>query len=359
MDKSLQETLSMKEALLAKGDDNYGKTLRECLEMFRKTELIELARVNNYAVKIGQSKNTIITELEHEITKAFQNMLDGMIKQDYFKIMDMLHFNNTAVSEIAAESYNFFEERGYVYFFYDNYRIDENDKFRLCFPKELQQRYLQWFDEEHYEEIIKRDTMHHFLLGMARLYGIFPKELFTQLWEKYNNGKLPDEKVLNKLLTSTNDRFSWYMGISDYIVIEDLIAGNLWKDVLRESAGKTYYIPSKQELCYYSLHEYEEDSSYYKDLYKFFRKKLKDEIRTDNAMISLSMVCVSDIKPNKLMKIIKEADIRFDNTKEVNEVLKMLEEFCNHTRKWSEKGYRPCELRDMKERYSTPSFSFL
>ena len=359
MDKNLQETLSMKNALLAKKDDNYGKTLRECLEMFRKTELVKLAHVNNYAVRGGQSKNTIITELEHEITKAFNNMLDGMIKLDYFKIMDMIHFNNTTVSEIAAESYNFFEERGYVYFFYDNYGIDENDKFRLSFPRELQQIYLHWFNEEHYKEITKRDTMHHFLLGMARLYGVFPKELFIQLWGEYNNGELPDEKILNKLLTCTGDRFSWYVGISDYIVIEDLIAGDLWKDVLKESTGKTYYIPSKQELCYYSLHEYEEDSCYYKDLYEFFHKKLKDEISTDNMMISLSIVSVSDIKPNELMRIINEADIRFDNIKESNRVLKILMEFCDHTRKWSEKGYRPCELRDMKEVYSASSFSFL
>lgn len=312
-------------------------TLSECLSYSTRDELVQIAVANGYPLKKSLRKQEMIDVLVNEITKAFNAMLDGMIMTQFESILLAIKYHQCQI--MPPDNLFYLTNRGFVYWM--TTKSKSEDAPTLLFPSELITLALGAFTEEGMAKVTERETIHLMLQAMSNLYGTFPVMLVQKLYQKYNNDKKINAKVLEKVLEPTLDRFQEFHQINDIIVPDFLMEEEAYQTILSQSEDMEYYIPTFEELLYYANHEIDEECEPYKKVYSFFQSKIKDIDTLDKLMKGLGCLCVQDAMPNYMMSEVNNAGVIFEDIEEANHLLHLLTDLSNHTIKWMYKGNTP------------------
>jgi hypothetical protein len=332
--------LEMKENLTKLVNGKKEVTLSECLSYSTRDELVQIATENGYALKKSLRKQEMIDVLVCEITKAFTDMLDGMIMTQFESIIFALRSHQTKI--MPPDNLYYLTNRGFVYWMAAGSKSEEAPT--LLFPSELIKLAFASFTEEGMSAVTERETIHLMLQAMCNLYGTFPVNLLHELYQKYNDNAKMNENVLGKVLEPSLDRFQEFYKINDYIVPDFLMEEEAYQTILSQSEGMEYYIPTFEELLYYASHEVNEECEQYKEVTSFFQTKIKDSNTLDKLMKGLGCLCVQDAMPNYMMSEVNNAGVIFGDVEEANKLLCLLTDLSNHTIKWVYKGNTPVAI---------------
>jgi hypothetical protein len=172
---------------------------------------------------------------------------------------------------------------------------------------------------------------------------VYDIEQFVRVWNKYHNEKLEYSQA-SKYLNNLKDQFDFFWKDGKYIIDEVFGTKEEYECLLEEVQNKPYYMPTEDDINIYEEELVDIDSKYYQDLKAFLGKKVKDEVDLDNLLFEMETVCVLEALPEDVINLMKEYEVFFTDTFEVNRFTQLYIDWHNHTRVWTNRGFMPMEL---------------
>ena len=317
-------------------------SLFESLNVQTKKDLIVLIERGGYkGIKKSMKKADVIKALEEAILDKFQCVLRAMTNEEFLLIAGAISANGISVAEALVPFYISFENKGFIQFFYGH--ID--NEYELVFPKELADAFLSFIQGGDIKDISERTEIDKCVKALCHLYGAYSDEQLDVVWKRlYNkplNLKLVDQVVELSEILSRN-----YFFIGGCFMEDFLYHQNLYFMVLEQGEGKEYYIPSREEVDYYSEHFFDEEDLRYKKLKKFLGKTFKlDDESCDELGRVLYLDSITGLaRPTSFMDFLNDEGLIFQTEKKLSEFLALYMDFTNNTRKWMNRGHRPDEV---------------
>ena len=336
--------LEMKEKLTKLVGEKETVTLSECLSYSTRDELVQIAVTNGYSMKKSLKKQEMVEVLVEQITNAFAKMFDGMLMDQFESVMLAMRLHQCQIT--PPDELFYFTNRGYVYWMATKSKKETEPT--LLFPQELMQIAFSYFTEECMAAISESETIYLMLQAMCNLYGTFPIALVHRLYKQYNGEVELKEEILTNVLRPSYDRVQEFHLIGDSIVPDYLVEEDAYQTIVKQSEGMEYYIPTLEELLYYTNHEVNEDCEQYQELLTFFQRKVTDESTLAKLMTGICCLSVQDAMPSHMMSEVNNAGIIFQDVEEANQLLCLLTDFSNHTIKWAYKGNTPVAVGKLR-----------
>ena len=186
-----------------------------------------------------------------------------------------------------------------------------------------------------------------YIMAMTHLYGMVAKkkvvEIYNQLHDKpirladvqaiYQN---PPAELAHAFVYTERDHF----------IHEVILESFEFDQMLHKKADKPYYIPEKEELLRYADGEYFEKTPQYKALITHLKKRYfqGDEQKAEEFTSELQLACEDGLDTEGIFNSLNEWDIPFDDLDQLNELLRYVMDFANHTRIWANNGHTPREI---------------
>lgn len=137
-------------------------------------------------------------------------------------------------------------------------------------------------DPEVYNEI------YTYIQAMVNLYGVIHREKVIEIINDQSDYQisLDDLKLIEEDESIRN--IETYIGIKgEYFVSALIMAFENFDEVMRQKAGKPYYIPEKEELLKYAHLEYFEVNEQFEAVRRFFRKRFWRKSRADELALEI------------------------------------------------------------------------
>lgn len=344
MNDTKQETLSNYNYSEAELAQKHPALLRECLAILDRATLLKV--INEVGCKMeADTPEGIIDETVVTILTKFAQFLDNITISEFEKILEMYQNHDKLLNpENSFKFYNFIIS-GFAFPF-GTAELQSTNEYKLIIPREIAQMFMGWYSEDKLKEIEMRTQLDKTALSLAHLYGVYPKELLSQIWNKHYSESKFDDKMFDGLLTISSN-YTGYVQREGYIMASffaDATVDADWRQLLELSKEKEYYIPTLEELQFYEDNEFDENEESYVNLDSFLKNKIKDDIKAANLMLMIVIGCVNDSQPGEFTEIINEAGVVFDSNDEARTMFGLLMKLSNNTRKWILKGYKPVEL---------------
>lgn len=183
-----------------------------------------------------------------------------------------------------------------------------------------------------------------YLKGCVNLYGYVTPRQFLKVYNRYNTPKIKKEDLLKwgyKLERHSYDSYTIYTNA--------IVCSRVGKEKLNQicyfQEGKKYYMPSEQEILAYSNDDYYEKTEYTEKLYQFLTQRIKLSIFASNSFISKLVWLIRTEEPISVQcGLFEPYEIEPKDMNEANQLLKIMKDLNNNSRKWANCGYTPKEL---------------
>ncbi len=200
-------------------------------------------------------------------------------------------------------------------------------------------------DPEVYNEI------YTYIQAMVNLYGIIHREKVIDIINKQNDYQisLDDLRLIEEDERTRN--IETYIGIKgEYFVSALIMAFENFDEVMRQKAGKPYYIPEKEELLKYAHLEYFEVNEQFEAVRRFFKKRFWRKSRADELALEIQRYCKSADSLANIGYLFENRELKIKNEKDVNELMGLIRELANNTRVPENNGFTPNEMAEFKNR---------
>jgi len=197
-----------------------------------------------------------------------------------------------------------------------------------------------------------------YVIALTNLYGVVDKEKVIEIYNMQNEpkSKVADVEFLmknNKDILRKNyvEVEGCYFAHEALFVIKDD-----FEQLLREKAGKPYYIPEKEILLRYKDDEYYEETAQTKKMYRFLEKYVYayNVNSVEDVFYEVLGHCQMEIQPIEIIQDLERIGVKFPTKKELIEALNLITDFYNNTRLWANNGFTPAELLEFEKPYLKP-----
>lgn len=238
---------------------------------------------------------------------------------------------------------------------------DPSDKF--CVFEEIKETFRKIDDEAFKAEQFKKGWMMECVQFFANYYGIAPVEILYELYrlrvkrssiEEMTDllEEMPIDLVECCIFSMQQMGFDHWpktdplysaIGLVVYFPIMD---DNELSYLHDQQMDKPFYIPSAGQIEEISRLGYEESSLAYRKLESFLIKKMK--MTCEKAAVWCVRVWADSHDgnaPEAIINVMSESDVKFENERQVDEVVDLVLNAYNNTRMIENRGYTPNELR--------------
>jgi len=184
---------------------------------------------------------------------------------------------------------------------------------------------------------------------MVNLYGVIHREKVIEIINEQNDYQisLDDLKLIEE--DESIRRIETYIGIKDeYFVSALIMAFENFDEVMRQKAGKPYYIPEKEELLKYAHLEYFEVNEQFEAVRRFFRKRFWRKSRADELALEIQRYCKSADSLANIGYLFENRDYKIKSEKEVSVLMELIMELANNTRILENNGFTPNEMEEIR-----------
>ncbi|WP_026894324.1 hypothetical protein [Clostridiisalibacter paucivorans] len=198
-------------------------------------------------------------------------------------------------------------------------------------------------DSEVYNEI------YTYIQAMINLYGVIHREKVIEIINKQNDYQinLNDLRLIEEDERTRN--IETYIGIKDeYFVSALIMAFENFDAVMRQKAGKPYYIPEKEELLKYAHLEHFEVNEQFEAVRRFFRKRFWRKSRADELALEIQRYCKPADSLANIGYLFENRELKIKNEKDVNELMGLIRELANNTRVPENNGFTPNEMEEIR-----------
>ena len=198
-------------------------------------------------------------------------------------------------------------------------------------------------DPEIYNEI------YTYIQAMINLYGIIHREKVAEIINKQNDYQISLDDLKSIETDERIRNIETYIGIKDeYFVSALIMAFENFDEVMRQKAGKPYYIPEKEELLKYAHLEYFEVNEQFEAVRRFFRKRFWRKSRADELALEIQRYCKSADSLANIGYLFENRDYKIKSEKEVSVLMELIMELANNTRILENNGFTPNEMEEIR-----------
>jgi len=314
------------------------KEILELRGITKLRQLGELLRVKYYGKRPRQELiSEIVDAMKHPaILRLFLNKLVKM-EWDFF-------LNATAQKEIQADClfidfYISAQHMGILQSFYHDNQLS------FVVPNEIKTTFKQLEESGYVAEKDFRDNLTGFAIAAINLYGVISQDDFAALYNSRNERQTNIDEMFSILVEQVYAEIGfcfWDEYIVDDAFEEDDFIGV--KRLLAERKGKPRYSPSYEELIRYTDWDYYEFTLQLEALQRHLTKFISDPDEVLNLLDMIHDCCIEEANPQTYFDLLASADVTFDDTKQVNEMIQLIVDVQNNTRLWCNNGYTSNEL---------------
>lgn len=212
----------------------------------------------------------------------------------------------------------------------------------IMIPKEVEEVYNTFKGTDFNEKRKKISYFIHCLRTAKLLYGIVPIDIFMKLINVNTDISMTKEEVREEIKNIPVE-------FADYLLIRDKIySKELWPDdgnLLLAQDNKEYYIPTLIEIMDIGLLGYLPDSKEMIKLKKFLQNKLEAmEDEADFACAIIQNIIREEGEISNIFNMLEELGLYFENERQIEEFIKLIDEVWNNTRMIVNRGFKPGEL---------------
>ncbi|WP_010293371.1 SEC-C metal-binding domain-containing protein [Clostridium senegalense] len=316
-------------------------SLKECLSDLTKNNLTDLAGIYEIVGRHKMKKDMLVDALCSKIQDA--NILQEdlvPVDDNGMKLLQELRDEKyIECTTMPVENYIFLYNIGMAFTY-----ISEN-KVYIVMPTEIKDVVKKINFEELAVKQERYRNVQEYLLAFSNLYGIFEIEFFMNIFNDNNDEKLDEKEFLYIL-----DKFAGSLGMVEFdderVIHQALLVNEGEYETLQElRKGKEYKILSKEELLKYADEDYVELTEEHIKLKKFLNEMCVD---TELAKETFEDICMglvdSDFDIQRVLFELDRRKIEIKSRKQLDEIVKLVANVSNNSRKWSNKGFTPKEL---------------
>lgn len=335
--------------------------LDDCLEVYTKDRLLNLAGDNGVDVKRSWNKDRIIADLSEEIMDRINERF-LLLGESSLQILQQFSDGEFESDEITEEVITFYlsvypvaVRMGLLY------SLDGEEDVITTIPIEVKDAldvFLANFDQiekEYRSEINVWEQIDEVLRVGVHLYGVLTSFTVVDLWEIRHpdfEEKLEEHlnfiKYLYDILPLIVAKNGYYF-LNDYIIGDSVFFGEAEveeyyyaRDDKWEEWHVTYYEPTQEDVQYYAKHSFDRRSFVYKRLRKFVMRRSED---VDMVMELIEGNITEGYELSALMEEIAAYELlQFDTEKQLEKFVDLYVELYNNSRLWENLGHTPKEM---------------
>ena len=192
-----------------------------------------------------------------------------------------------------------------------------------------------------------------YAISLTHLYGIVHKEKVLEIYNSQNDDKIDGQAISNVMKEAPRELKDNFVEIhKDYFVAESILEFRDFDEQLKQSKGKPYYIPEKEELLKYKDELYFEANKQYIALKDYIAENLLDgdDYKAQGICSDIQGICQFGFQINKVFDIFNNRNVNFKSEEQVNEVMQLVMDLANNTRIWENNGHTPQEIFEKYEK---------
>ena len=188
----------------------------------------------------------------------------------------------------------------------------------------------------------KINRYEEYIVAACNLYGMINIIKITDIYEKHNKETFNRTKISTDVLEA-----NFISEIDGYFVTEAL--EDNYSEHLKIIRGKPYYIPDKDIFLEHIDEGYFEDNPYMNEFRKYVYTLTDSNVKRENIIDSaLFQFMLSSRIQSVLDDIIDILDLVFDSEEEALVMYDHLVQLQNNSRMWTNNGYTPLELGEIR-----------
>lgn len=313
--------------------------IRTCLSFYTKPQLSDIAI--RYGITNTRAKKAVVIDT---LADAIVELLCNDLKYENLDEVKRLYTfctNKVKTDDIdTIDNMLKYRYKGWMYLF----TTKGKKEFNIVVPDEIRVRLAELLeDKEKMNVVAKHQEILKYLKALNNLYGVFERDQFLAVWNKYHEEAL-NVSELEDFLAEAQDRIGFFFREGEYLIDGGFSDSSEYENLLDEVKNKPYYMPKKSEIDMYEDEIVDVNSDYYKAVKRYLSKKIKDDVDLDNLLFEMETVCVFEASTSEIMNLIDEFNVNFDDMNDANNFMKLYVDWHNHTRVWSNRGYTPAEL---------------
>ncbi|GAA0114729.1 SEC-C metal-binding domain-containing protein [Clostridium senegalense] len=316
-------------------------SLKECLSDLTKNNLTDLAGIYEIVGRHKMKKDMLVDALCSKIQDAniLQEDLVSVDDNGMKLLQELRDEKYIECTTMPVENYVFLYNIGMAFTY-----ISEN-KVYIVMPNEIKDVVKKINFKELDVKQERYRNVQEYLLAFSNLYGIFEIEFFMNIFNDNNDEKLDEKEFLYIL-----DKFAGSLGMVEFdderVIHQALLVNEGEYETLQElREGKEYKILPKEELLKYADEDYVELTEEHIKLKKFLNEMCVD---TEIAQETFEDICMglvdSDFDIQRVLFELDRRKIEIKSKKQLEEIVKLVANVSNNSRKWSNKGFTPKEL---------------
>ena len=188
----------------------------------------------------------------------------------------------------------------------------------------------------------KLNRYEEYIVAACNLYGMININKISDIYEEHNNETFDKTKISTNVLDT-----NFISEIDGYFVMEAL--EDSYSEHLKIIRGKPYYTPVKGVFLEHIDDGYFEDNPYINDFRKYVYTITDSDVKRENIIDSaLFQFMLSSRIQSVLDDIIDILDLVFDSEEEALVMYDHLVKLQNNSRMWTNNGYTPLELGEIR-----------
>lgn len=319
------------------------------LQLMKRTkdELKELVKLYGLKGVSKLNKDALCDELMPIILGEAVNLI---------ALFDEMQFRYTEELVAKGQVIECANPRG-IYGFLENLGLAAISKEgTVTLADEVRTEYKKYFDtaesdRELSPKYLLYAKLRKYTLAAVHLYGMIEFDAFKSLYERYE-GEALDEKAYFEWLAVDAYLVRPYDYMDGYLVAECLYMFEKegFNELLKNTEGKVYYEPSKEEFMRYSDEDYYEQNLHIERLKTHIKTVYKlDDQTVEEAVFDLCLgqQITTKVGDNTLQQTLSHWNVMGISPKsmdEVNKLVGLVIKVMNTTRVWLNRGFTPDEV---------------
>jgi uncharacterized protein YecA (UPF0149 family) len=329
--------LNIEDAALCAPVHSYEETL-ELRGITQLRRLGKVLRVKYYGKRDRQELIPAIIDAMNQpgMLRVFLKALDRVAWQFFLKAVSQKEIQS---DHLSPDCYMPAQQIGLLQCFYHDCQL------YFVVPDEIKSTFKGLASSGFIDEKDHQDNLLEFALAAVNLYGVISQDDFVALFNNQYKHKTSIDEMFGILIdyVYADIGFCFY----DQYIVADEFEEDDFKGVeslLAERNGKPRYAPPYEEFIRYADYDYYEYTPELEKLRSYLITLVSDPFAVPDLLDQIHDHCVEEARPQVFFDLLASAGVVFSGIEQVNEVLRLILDVQNNTRRWNNFGHSPNEL---------------
>lgn len=315
--------------------------LHEILSQYRKSDLVEIAKIHHLRGWSQYKKAQMVEFL-------CEKLLDADVMRQYFVFLSEAELElleseeNQIWIEPGVNRYDYLMEGGYV-----GLSCDWNGVM-ICVPCDVKKAYLKNCGGEWKENLEENKKFLMYLNVITEFYGICSVEQVVELYVR-DGGRARELFEVISFCENIPENRKYFVLRGEKLILKLWSDGNMYKELQRRQKGCSFYEPTKEEVEHLGTKGYLPFDKYMLELKDFFIKEGHEEEREAELLCkTIQMIIRTGGTYEHIRDVLEVGFMDFDyvsaNEKLQRQLLRRIDNVWEHTNTVMRRGHMIKEI---------------